>query len=159
MRRTFIKVTSVGLVVMLTGVSVPAASAAVPSCAKGTKVQVVKGKATMVLKGKRIACKVVKATPKPTQTLAISPIPEVRITNGAMNDLVMKGNLTVTVRNYDTATRTLVLKQNGAELGYLPVVVEPNSGMGAFLTPSKPGVYEITLVEVPTAKGRLTVVP
>jgi hypothetical protein len=27
------------------------------------------------------------------------------------------------------------------------------------MTPSKPGVYEITLVEVPSAKAKLTVVP
>jgi len=160
MRRTLVRVASVGLALVLTGMSLPAASAAaLPSCSKGTKLKVVKVKATMLLKGKRVACKVVKPAPVaaskwPAPTLK----PEIRFASGLMNDLVIRVNKTITLRNADPVARTLVI----AELG-ITVPIDARSGdydgMGAFFAPSKPGVYTVTILEVPSAKATLTIIP
>lgn len=162
MRRTSFRSAAAGLVLILLSSVVPAATAAaLPSCSKGTKVQVVKGKATMMLKGKRVACKVAKATAKPTTTLAPSLKPEVRFTGGTINDLVMKPNLTITLRNFETSARTLVITGPGYTFQADPVdpIVDAVAGMGAFMSPSKPGTYTMTFLENPTAKATLTVIP
>lgn len=163
MRRTSIKAAAAGLVLLLVSTVAPAAAsaAALPSCSKGSKVKVVNGKASMLLKGKRVACKVVKPTAQPTTTVAPSLKPEIRFTAGTLNDLVMKPNLTVTLRNFESSTRTLVISGPGYTFQAEPVdpIVDAVAGMGAFLSPPKPGVYTLTFVENPSAKATLTVIP
>lgn len=162
MHRTSIRAAAAGLVLILLSSIVPAASAAsLPPCSKGTKVKVVKGKATMLLKGKRVACKVVKASPA-TPTLTQSVKPEIRFTGGSLNDLVMKPGLTVTLRNFESSKRTLVITgPGGFTLQAEPVdpYADNIAGMGAFMTPDNPGVYTMSFLEYPSAKATLTIIP
>jgi hypothetical protein len=147
---------------VLTAAVMPAASAAaLPSCSKGTKVQTVKGKSTMIYKGKRVACKAATAKPTASPTLAPSLKPEIRFSGGKINDLVIKPNLTITLRNFETGKRTLVI--TGTDYNFQADVVDPIvdsvAGMGAFMSPAKPGTYTMYFLENPSVKATLTVIP
>ena len=138
-------------VVALMAAALPSASAATLSCSKGTAVKSVKGKSTMLYKGKRVACKVVK--PAATPTPAVTFQNNVRISTGSMNDALIRPNLTITIRNTTSTAYTLVV--SGTDLS----VLTPGNDISAFISPSKPGTYQMYLLENPNIKATLTVVP
>lgn len=162
MRRNISLLAGVGAALLVASTSLTSASAVtLRPCLSGHKVVVVKGKATMLLKGRRVACKVVKtATAKPTATpspTASTPIPSlnplVRFAGDTMNDLVIRAGLTVTLRNTDAVPHTLVIASEGIS------VLVPANDISAFLAPYKPGVYAMTTAENPNIKATLTVIP
>lgn len=143
---------AIGLVVLIGTTSIPSASAATTlPCTKGKSVKVVKGKATMIFKGKRVAC-VVRATPKPSPTGPAITLPQVRIAGSALSDVVIKPNLTITIRNTTSISYTLVV--SGTDIS----VTTPANDISAFISPTKPGVYQMTTLENPNMKATLTVV-
>ena len=159
MRRNISLLAGVGAALLIASTSLTNASAAtLRPCLTGHKVVVVKGKATMLLKGRRVACKVVKtATAKPKATpTASTPIPStdplVRFAGDTMNDLVIRAGLTVTLRNTDAVPHTLVIASEGIS------VLVPANDISAFLAPYKPGVYAMTTAENPNIKATLTVI-
>lgn len=139
------------LVVALMSVGMPHAQAATLTCSKGTAVKTVKGKSTMLYKGKRVACQVAK--PAPTPTPAVTFQNNVRISTGSMNDALLRPNLTITIRNTTSKAYTVVVV--GTEIS----VLTPANDISAFISPSKPGTYQMYLLEEPTIKATLTVVP
>ncbi len=164
MRRKISIVTGAGVALIMAASALsPASAATLRPCLNGHKVVVSKGKATMVVNGHRVTCKVVKKvkpkptpTPKPSPT-ASTPIPSanplVRFAGDLMNDLVIRAGLTVTIRNTDAVPHTLVIASEGIS------VLTPANDISAFLAPSKPGVYTMTTAENPNVKATLTVVP
>ena len=157
MRRNVHVIAATALALMLAGAPV-AQGATLRPCLAGHKVVVVKGKATMLLKGHRVACRVVKATPKPTSsptstTPTPSRDPSVRFAGDFMSDLVIRAGLTVTIRNTDAVPHTLVIASEGIS------VQTPANDISAFLAPAKPGTYVMTTAENPNIKATLTVVP
>lgn len=132
--------------------SVSPVSAATLACTKGTSVKTVSGKSTMLYKGKRVACTKPVATPKPSYPVPAAN-PQVRFAANAMNDLVIRAGLTVTIRNTESTPRTLVISELGIS------VTTPGNDISAFLAPTKVGIYQMTTLENPNTKATLTVVP
>lgn len=149
--RTLRQGTVMGLVCLVLAATLSPASAATLSCTKGTAVKTVKGKSTMLYKGKRVSCtKTASVTPTgPT----VSAKPEIRFASNTMNDLVIRPNLTITIRNTDAVAHTLIIASEGVS------VSTPANDISAFISPSKPGTYQMTTLENPNIKATLTVVP
>ncbi len=165
MRRNVPLLAGAGAALLLVTTSMSGASAAtLRPCLNSHRVVVVKGKATMLLNGRRVACKPRKsapakhkpkpaASPKPTASTPVpSRDPLVRFAGDLMNDLVIRAGLTVTLRNTDTVAHTLVIASQGIS------VLVPANDISAFLAPSKPGVYVMTTAENPNIKATLTVI-
>ncbi|MHB0928779.1 MAG: cupredoxin domain-containing protein [Candidatus Nanopelagicales bacterium] len=164
MRRNITWLAGVGAVLLLVSTSPASASATtLRPCLTNHKLKVVKGHATMLVSGHRVACKVVKkAKPKPRPSAkpsptASTPIPSldplVRFAGDLMNNLVIRAGLTVTIRNTDAVPHTLVIASEGIS------VLTPANDISAFLAPSKPGIYTMTTAENPNVKATLTVIP
>lgn len=156
MRRNISFVTAITAAVMLASGSLTGVSAAsLRPCLPGHKVKVVKGKATMVVKGKTVRCAIVKKpTPSPTPTSTNPPIGVlIRFAGNAMNSLSVRAGLTVTLRNTDAVPHTLVIASEGIS------VLVPANDISAFLAPSKTGTYEMTTSEDPNIKATLVVIP
>ncbi len=164
MRRNITWLGGVGAALLLVSTSITGASAmTLRPCLTNHKVKVVKGHATMLFKGRRVACKVVKkAKPKPRASARASASPAstnpamgvlIRFAGDTMNSLTVHKNLTVTVRNSDGVPHTLVIASAGIS------VLVPANDMSAFLAPSTPGTYDMTTTEMPAMKAILVVVP
>lgn len=151
MRKIATRMALVGLVVgFLTPMG--SATAAPLACTKGTSVKTVNGKATMLYKGKRVTCSKTVATAKSSYPVPAAN-PQVRFAANAMNDLVIRAGLTVTIRNTESTPRTLVIESLGLS------VVTPANDISAFLAPQKVGTYQMSTLENPNIKATLTVVP
>lgn len=144
--------------------ALPTAATAAPTlrpCLAGHHVSVAKGKATMLVQGRRVACAVAKPakptpTPTPTPTASSSNPPMgvlVRFSGDAMNSLTVHAGLTVTLRNADATPHTLVIASQGIS------VLVPANDISAFLAPTAPGTYSMTTSENPAIQATLVVVP
>lgn len=160
MRRNNSILAAAGVAVMLASTLAAGASAAtLRPCLPGHKVKVVKGKATMVVKGKTVRCAIVKkpvASPTPSSTNPPIGV-QIRFSANTMNSLSVRAGLTVTLRNADTVPHTFVIASEG-----ISVLVPANNGvegMSAFLAPGKTGTYEMTTSEDPNIKATLVVIP
>lgn len=162
MRRSVASVAALALASMLIApVLSPASAATSRTCLAGHSVKVVKGKATMLLNGKRVACVVRKATPKPSASVTPSATPtssnppygnNIRFAADQMNSITVRAGLTVTLRNVDAVPHTLVIASEGIS------VLVPANDISAFLAPSKPGTYAMTTAENAAIKGTLVVI-
>lgn len=156
MRRNTALATAIGATLLLASTTLVGASAAtLRPCLPGHKVKVVKGKATMVVKGKTVRCAIVKKpTPTPSPSSTNPPIGViVRFAGNTMNSLSVRAGLTVTLRNTDSVPHTLVIASEGIS------VLVPANDISAFLAPSKTGTYEMTTSEDPNIKATLVVIP
>jgi len=156
MRRNHSLLVGAAVAVMLASSLAAGASAAtLRPCLPGHKIKVVNGKATMVVKGKRVKCAIVKkATPTPTPSSTNPPIGVLnRFAGNTMNSLTVRAGLTVTLRNADAVPHTLVIASEGIS------VLVPANDISAFLAPGKPGTYAITTSEDPNIKATLVVIP
>ena len=160
MRRNHSLLVGVGIAsVLAASLGMNASAATLRPCLPGHKVKIVKGHATMVVKGKTVKCAIVKkpaATPSPTPTSTYptpSNNPLVRFAGAAMNNLVVRVGLTVTLRNADAVPHTLVIASEGIS------VLVPANDISAFLAPNKVGTYAMTTAEDPLITATLTVVP
>lgn len=158
MRRNTLATTLVVASTLLAATLVPASSATLRPCLSGHKVTVVKGKATMLLNGRRVPCAPVKATAKakPTPSPSSTNPPMgviIRFAGDAMNSLTVHAGLTVTLRNTDAVPHTLVIASAGIS------VLVPANDISAFLAPSTTGTYAMTTSENPSITATLVVVP
>lgn len=156
MRKNISWVIAAGAAFMLASTPLVGASAAtLRPCLPGHKIKVVKGKATMVVKGKTVRCAIVKKpVPKPSPTSTNPPIGViVRFSSNTMNSLSVRAGLTVTLRNADAVPHTLVIASEGIS------VLVPANDISAFLAPSKTGTYAMTTSEDPNIKATLVVIP
>lgn len=159
MRRSIHLSAALAVATLMVSLAGPA-SAALRPCLAGHKVTVSHGRATMVVKGRTVACAVVKAAPKPSATSTPTPASTnppigvlVRFAGDAMNSLTVHAGLTVTLRNADAVTHTLVIASEGI------TVTVPANDISAFLAPGKPGRYVMTTSENPAISAVLVVVP
>lgn len=156
MRRNVSLVIAVGAALMLASTSLTGASAAaLRPCLPGHRIKVVKGKATMQVKGKTVKCAIVKKpTPTPSPSSLNPPIGVlVRFAGNTMNSLSVRAGLTVTLRNADAVAHTLVIASEGIS------VLVPANDISAFLAPSKTGTYAMTTSEDASIKATLVVIP
>lgn len=155
MRRNITSVTAIGAALLLAATPLAGASAAtLRPCLSGHKITMVKGRPTMMVKGKRVACAIVKKpVPKPSPTSTNPPIGViVRFSGNTMNSLTVHAGLTVTLRNADAVPHTLVIASEGISVSV------PANDISAFLAPGKPGTYEMTTSEDPNIKATLVVI-